>query len=152
MLIHCGLVKSYGDMASCLTAPMHYLSRCWLIINEFLWHLSERNLTGNAQGTYSCDEFEITNIRLQSHLPGASKWNARLQLRRHLTALGGMSQHRFTREVDLSLVNVLHFPLISHTGAQSLVNVLPFPLISQTLEVNARGCRSTPSSRWRTTF
>ena len=25
-------------MASCLTAPSHYLNQCWLLINKVLWH------------------------------------------------------------------------------------------------------------------
>ena len=28
-------------MASCLTAPNHYVNQCWLIISEVLWHSSE---------------------------------------------------------------------------------------------------------------
>ena len=28
-------------MASCLTAPIHYLNQCWLIISKVLWHSSE---------------------------------------------------------------------------------------------------------------
>ena len=28
-------------MASCLTAPSHYLNQCWLIISKVLWYLSE---------------------------------------------------------------------------------------------------------------
>ena len=46
---HCGLETSIGDrnlgqstlaqvMASCLMAPSHYLSQCWLMISEVLWH------------------------------------------------------------------------------------------------------------------
>ena len=30
-------------MACCLTAPSHYLNRCWLIINKVQWHSSEGN-------------------------------------------------------------------------------------------------------------
>ena len=28
-------------MASCLTAPSHYLNQCWLIISKVMWHSSE---------------------------------------------------------------------------------------------------------------
>ena len=28
-------------MASCLTAPSHYLSQCWLLISEVVWHSPE---------------------------------------------------------------------------------------------------------------
>ena len=36
-------------MASCLTAPSHYLSQCWLIISKIQWHSSEGNF---VRGTY----------------------------------------------------------------------------------------------------
>ena len=54
----CGLVMPYGDkrygltvaqaMAYCQTSQSHYLSQCWLIISEVLWHSPEGNFRGNA--------------------------------------------------------------------------------------------------------
>ena len=52
MLTHCGLVTPYGDtglgqhrswstlaqeMACCLTAPSHYLNKCWLFLHARPW-------------------------------------------------------------------------------------------------------------------
>ena len=41
-----------------LTAPSHYLNRCWLIISEVLWHQPEDSFTGNAQAIYHWYEFK----------------------------------------------------------------------------------------------
>ena len=35
-------------MASCLTAPSHYLNQSWLIIREVLWHSPDTNFTENT--------------------------------------------------------------------------------------------------------
>ena len=35
-------------MACCLTAPSHYLSQCWLMISEMLWHSPDSNFTENT--------------------------------------------------------------------------------------------------------
>ena len=35
-------------MACCLMAPSHYLSQCWLIINEVMWYSHGGIFTGNA--------------------------------------------------------------------------------------------------------
>ena len=35
-------------MASCLTAPSHYLSQCWLMISEVLWRSPNSNFTENT--------------------------------------------------------------------------------------------------------
>ena len=60
-------------MASCLTAPSHYLNQCWLNIGEVLWHSPEGNFTGNAQYFFLWYEFEknwfkITATSLRDHL------------------------------------------------------------------------------------
>ena len=34
-------------MACCLTAPSHYLNRCWLLISKVLWHSLESNGTAS---------------------------------------------------------------------------------------------------------
>ena len=39
-------------MTCCLTSPNHYLSQCWLIISEVLWHSPLSNFTGNTQDIY----------------------------------------------------------------------------------------------------
>ena len=39
-------------MASCLTAPSHYLNQCWLFISKVLWHTIDSNFTSNAQATF----------------------------------------------------------------------------------------------------
>ena len=46
-------------MACCLTAPSHYLNRCWLMISEVLWHSPNSNFTENTQDIYRWNEFEI---------------------------------------------------------------------------------------------
>ena len=38
-------------MACCLTAPIHYLNQCWLIISKVLWHTSEGNFIRNTSAT-----------------------------------------------------------------------------------------------------
>ena len=52
-------------MACCLMAPNHYLSQCWVIIREVLWHSPEANFTGNTQDIYP---LKITHSRIQAHL------------------------------------------------------------------------------------
>ena len=59
-------------MACCLTAPSHYLNQCWLIISEALWHSPVDHFTGNAQDILDT-RLKITNLRLQTHLPGANE-------------------------------------------------------------------------------
>ena len=53
-------------MASCRTAPSHYLNQCWLIINEVLWHSLDVSFTGNAEDIYPSYEFK--NLRLYLNL------------------------------------------------------------------------------------
>ena len=45
-------------MAWCLTTPSHYLNQCWLITSEVLRHSHEIDITGNAQDSHLCYEFE----------------------------------------------------------------------------------------------
>ena len=59
-------------MDCCLTAPSHYLNRCWLLTDEFLWHLHGTNFTVNAQATILYNGFENLTFKLLQHLPGAS--------------------------------------------------------------------------------
>ena len=54
-------------MACCITAPSHYLNRCWLIITEVLWHSPEGNYTGNAQGIFPW--YKSPDLRLHPQLP-----------------------------------------------------------------------------------
>ena len=46
-------------MACCLTTPSHYLSQCWLVISEVLWHSPDRNFTENTQDIYCWNDFQI---------------------------------------------------------------------------------------------
>ena len=48
----------FQAMVCCLTAPSHFLSQSWLIINEILWFSPEGNFTGKAQDIYPWYEFE----------------------------------------------------------------------------------------------
>ena len=34
-------------MACCLTAPSHYLNKCWLMISEVMWHSPDSNFIEN---------------------------------------------------------------------------------------------------------
>ena len=45
-------------MASCLTAPSHYMNQCWQVIVKVLWHSPEGNFAANAQATILYNEFE----------------------------------------------------------------------------------------------
>ena len=49
-------------MAHCLMAPSHYLTQCWVIISETLWHWTERNLTRNVQDIYPWYEFQYFKL------------------------------------------------------------------------------------------
>ena len=67
-LRHCGLVivMTYESwphifestlaqvMASCLTAPSHYLNQFWLVISDVLWQWQEINFTVSAHATILC--------------------------------------------------------------------------------------------------
>ena len=55
----------------CLTAPNHYLNRCWLNPNEVLWPSPESNFTLSVQATVIYNEFENYILKLLPHLPGA---------------------------------------------------------------------------------
>ena len=53
-------------MASCLTAPSHYLNQCWQIISEVLWHLHGGNFTEKAQDIYPPYHDEVIKWK---HIP-----------------------------------------------------------------------------------
>ena len=36
-------------VACCMTSPSHYLSQCWIVIGEVLWHSSQIKFTDNAR-------------------------------------------------------------------------------------------------------
>ena len=56
-------------MACCLTAPGHYLNKCWFTIKGVLWHSPESNFTRSAHKL--C--LKITLLKLLPHLPGPSE-------------------------------------------------------------------------------
>ena len=59
-------------MACCLMAPSHYLSQCWFIIIDVLWHSSVSQVPKKL--IYNkC--LEIALLQLQPHLPGANELN-----------------------------------------------------------------------------
>ena len=45
-------------VAHCLMAASYYLTQCWVIISETLWHWTERNLTRNVQDIYPWYKFQ----------------------------------------------------------------------------------------------
>ena len=45
-------------MACCLTAPSHYLNRCWLIINKVHWHSHEGNFTRDTSAISHSNKLE----------------------------------------------------------------------------------------------
>ena len=56
------------EMACCLTAPSHYLNRCWLIISKAQWHSYKGNLTRDAPNISHLNPFEnyVHNISFKS--------------------------------------------------------------------------------------
>ena len=60
-------------MACCLTAPSHYLDKCWLIIIKVLWHSSEGNIMIRSEDPISKTRSKITFLELHSDLPGANE-------------------------------------------------------------------------------
>ena len=66
-LTHCGIMMPFGDidlgqhwlvMAFCLTAPIHYLNQCWLIISEVQWHSYQGKFTRDASTINHWNLFE----------------------------------------------------------------------------------------------
>ena len=55
-------------VACCLTAPIHYLNHCWLIIRLVQWHSSEGKFAGD---TSTITEITLNNtcIKCHSNLP-----------------------------------------------------------------------------------
>ena len=45
-------------MACCLTAPSHYLNKCWLIISKVQWHPSQSNFTKDTSAISHWKQFE----------------------------------------------------------------------------------------------
>ena len=75
------LVMPYGDifgttldqvMARCLMAPSHYLSQCWFLIGEVLWHSRESNATRGASHTILYNE--LKNQTLITATSPRSQW------------------------------------------------------------------------------
>ena len=60
-------------MACCLTAPRHYLSQCWLMISEVLWHSPDSNFTENTWHIYRWNEFEIYRVETVDNPPRANE-------------------------------------------------------------------------------
>ena len=60
-------------MAWRLTSTSHYLSQCWLLIGEILWHSSHGNCSSSAQPTILFDAFENCTFKNYSHSPGANE-------------------------------------------------------------------------------
>ena len=59
-------------MACCLTAPSHYLDQCWLIISSCGFHL--RAISHDMlKITIFEISLKITDLRLQTHLPGTNE-------------------------------------------------------------------------------
>ena len=78
-LTHYGLETSYGDksgsilaqaMACCLTAPSHYLTQCWLIISNVLWHSSEGIISEDVN---QLNKIEIPFLESHPNLPGVKE-------------------------------------------------------------------------------
>ena len=57
-------------MARCLTAPSHYLNRCWLIVSKVLWHLSEGVMLRISADTISKSRSKIASLKSYLDLPG----------------------------------------------------------------------------------
>ena len=56
-------------MAWCLTAPIHYLNQCWLIIKGVLWYSPYNIFTGSARDISSWYEFENYNFEIMATSP-----------------------------------------------------------------------------------
>ena len=50
-------------MACCLTAPSHYLSRCWLVVKCVLWHSPASNSLTSANEFYSLHVFGHNTLK-----------------------------------------------------------------------------------------
>ena len=53
--------------AYCLMTPSHYLNQCWLLINQVLWRLLERNFTASVQTTILYD----MSLKITATSPGS---------------------------------------------------------------------------------
>ena len=64
-------------MAWCLTAPSHYLTQCWRIISEVLWHSPEDNSMEMLKISSLDISLENTDLRSPRHQwfkPIATRW------------------------------------------------------------------------------
>ena len=57
-------------MACCLTAPIHYLNQCWLIISNVQWHSSKGKFTRDTSAINHC---KIKYLKFHSNFPGANE-------------------------------------------------------------------------------
>ena len=48
----------------CMMAPGHYLTQCWLLINEILWHSPEKIFTASPQANILYKETEIWTLKI----------------------------------------------------------------------------------------
>ena len=62
-------------MAWCLTAPSHYLNRCWLNISEVHWQWPEGNFASWEMSQQSITKISMksTNSKFHPNLPGANE-------------------------------------------------------------------------------
>ena len=73
-LTYCDLVTQYDDRdLERLTATSHYLSQCWLLIIELLWHLPDSSFTASALVAILYNAFWYELLKLLLHLPGADE-------------------------------------------------------------------------------
>ena len=61
-------------MASCLTAPSHYLSQCWFTISKVHWHSFEHNFTRD-QPSITKISWKIIFLKFLWNLSGVSELN-----------------------------------------------------------------------------
>ena len=67
-------------MAFCLMAPSHYLNKCWLIISEVHWHLSEGNFSRYTSAINNASELESHLSKISFKSPrwqGVNSFRAR---------------------------------------------------------------------------
>ena len=69
-------------MACCLTAPSHYLSQWWLIINKVHWHSHKGNFTRYLSHQSLKQNWKLLILRFHSNHPGAneSSWYTDISL------------------------------------------------------------------------
>ena len=60
-------------MACCLTAPIHYLKQCWLIISTDQWCLCKGNFTRDIPAINHENQLQFAKIKFLSNLPGTNE-------------------------------------------------------------------------------